>query len=85
MEYVAICLIKIVERVSQSSELLDELCKHELIHQVIHLIDLNSRITISQPIYKVGKCFVILLLKPAFHILLLARSDLTFSFWFGRV
>ncbi|GLT72296.1 hypothetical protein SLA2020_442450 [Shorea laevis] len=52
VEYVAICLIKIVERVSLSSELLDELCKHELIHQVIHLIDLNSRITISRPIYK---------------------------------
>ncbi|KAG7964552.1 hypothetical protein I3843_09G176100 [Carya illinoinensis] len=51
VEYVAICLIKIVERVSQSSELLDELCQHRLIDQVIHLIDLNCRTTISRPIY----------------------------------
>ncbi|KAB1223893.1 E3 ubiquitin-protein ligase UPL4 [Morella rubra] len=51
VEHVAMCLIKIVERVGQSSELLDELCKHGLIHQVIHLIDLNSRTTISRPIY----------------------------------
>jgi E3 ubiquitin-protein ligase TRIP12 len=51
VEYVAICLIKIVERVSQSSETLDELCKNGLIGQIVHLIDLNSRTTVSRPIY----------------------------------
>ncbi|XP_050242873.1 E3 ubiquitin-protein ligase UPL4 isoform X2 [Quercus robur] len=51
VEYVAICLIKIVEQVSQSSEMLDELCKNALIGQIVHLLDLNSRTTVSRPIY----------------------------------
>ncbi|OMO73502.1 E3 ubiquitin-protein ligase [Corchorus olitorius] len=51
VESVATCLIKIADRFCQSSEMLEELCKHELINQVTHLINLNSRITISQPIY----------------------------------
>ncbi|KAJ4704835.1 E3 ubiquitin-protein ligase UPL4 [Melia azedarach] len=51
VESVAICLIKVVEQFSQSSEMLDELCRHGLIHQATHLINLNSRTTLSKPIY----------------------------------
>ncbi|XWS59721.1 hypothetical protein CRYUN_Cryun08bG0146300 [Craigia yunnanensis] len=51
VESVATCLIKIYERMCESSEMLEELCKHELINQVTHLMNLNSRNTISQPIY----------------------------------
>ncbi|XP_057984014.1 E3 ubiquitin-protein ligase UPL4 isoform X2 [Malania oleifera] len=51
VESVASCLIKVVEQVNRSSEMLDELCKHGLIHQAAHLIDLSSRITLCQPIY----------------------------------
>ncbi|KAK8561866.1 hypothetical protein V6N13_148987 [Hibiscus sabdariffa] len=51
VESVATCLIKISERMCQSSELLEELCKHELIYQVTHLLKLNSRTTVSQPTY----------------------------------
>lgn len=53
VENVAICLIKIAERVGHSPEMLDELCKHGLINQATHLIHLNSRTTLSQPIYNV--------------------------------
>lgn len=51
VENVAICLIKIAERVSQLSEMLDELCEHGLINQATHLVQLNSRTTLSQPVY----------------------------------
>ncbi|KAF7818581.1 E3 ubiquitin-protein ligase UPL4 [Senna tora] len=51
VEYVATCLIKIVERAGESSQLLDELCKHGLIQQVTDLLSLNGRTTLSQPIY----------------------------------
>ncbi|XP_027363049.1 E3 ubiquitin-protein ligase UPL4 [Abrus precatorius] len=51
VENVATCLIKIVERVAQSSEMLDELCKHGLIQHVTHLLSLNGRTTLSQLIY----------------------------------
>ncbi|PRQ43454.1 putative aminoacyltransferase, E1 ubiquitin-activating enzyme [Rosa chinensis] len=51
VENVAICLIRITERVSQSSEMLDELCKHGLIRQATHFMSLNSRTTLSQPIH----------------------------------
>ncbi|EEF37151.1 ubiquitin protein ligase E3a, putative [Ricinus communis] len=51
VESVVICLMKIAERVSQSSEMMDEFCKHGLIDQAAHLIHLNSRTTLSQPIY----------------------------------
>lgn len=51
VENVATCLIKIVDRVSQSSEILDKLCEHGLIQQVTHLLRLNSRTTLSQIIY----------------------------------
>lgn len=53
VENVVICLMKIAERVSHSSEMLDELCKHGIINQATHLIHLNSRTTLSQPIYNV--------------------------------
>ncbi|KAJ9181624.1 hypothetical protein P3X46_009736 [Hevea brasiliensis] len=51
VENVVICLMKIAERVSQSSEMLVELCKHGIVNQAMHLIHLNSRTTLSQPIY----------------------------------
>ncbi|KAK7267606.1 hypothetical protein RIF29_20284 [Crotalaria pallida] len=51
VENVATCLIKIVERVAQSSEMLDELCKHGLIQQVTHLLSSNGRTTLSRLTY----------------------------------
>ncbi|KAG4383684.1 hypothetical protein GLYMA_13G136900v4 [Glycine max] len=51
VENVATCLIKIVERVVQSSEMLDELCNHGLIPQVTHLLSLNGRTSLSPLIY----------------------------------
>ncbi|KAJ7972450.1 E3 ubiquitin-protein ligase [Quillaja saponaria] len=51
VENVATCLIKIVEQVSKSTEMLDEVCKHGLIHQATHVISLNGWTTLSQPIY----------------------------------
>lgn len=50
VESVASCFIKVVEQVSQSPKVLEELCQHGLIHQVTHLVDLRSQITLSQPI-----------------------------------
>ncbi|KAL8149850.1 hypothetical protein AgCh_006752 [Apium graveolens] len=50
VENVAICLIKIAKQVCHSSEKLDELCKHGLIHQATHLIDLSSQTTLSAPV-----------------------------------
>ncbi|KAK9158171.1 hypothetical protein Scep_004745 [Stephania cephalantha] len=50
VDNVCLCLMIIVERVSNSSELLDELSKHGLIHQVLHLISSKSFIAISQHI-----------------------------------
>ncbi|KAL7195450.1 hypothetical protein ACSBR1_035636 [Camellia fascicularis] len=51
VENVATCLIKIAERARHTSDMLDELCKHGLIHQATHLIDLNCRTTLCQPVY----------------------------------
>ncbi|KAK7393587.1 hypothetical protein VNO78_22145 [Psophocarpus tetragonolobus] len=51
VENVATCLIKIVERVAQSPERLDELCNHGLIQQVTHILSLNGRTALSQLIY----------------------------------
>ncbi|KAL6998251.1 E3 ubiquitin-protein ligase upl4 [Sarracenia purpurea var. burkii] len=51
VENVATCLIKIVERVHLPSDMLDEICRHGLIHQTTHLIDLNCRTTLCQPVY----------------------------------
>ncbi|KAK1400109.1 HECT-type E3 ubiquitin transferase [Heracleum sosnowskyi] len=50
VENVAICLIKIAKQVCHCSEKLDELCKHGLIHQATHLIDLSSQTTLSAPV-----------------------------------
>nr|VDC85060.1 unnamed protein product [Brassica oleracea] len=51
VESVAICLTKITDQVSESPEMLDQLCSHGLIHQSIHLLNLNGRTTLSQPVY----------------------------------
>ncbi|PWA53720.1 ubiquitin-protein ligase 4 [Artemisia annua] len=51
VEHVANCLIKITEQVHQRPNMLDELSKHGLIHQVAHLIDLKSRTTLSQSVH----------------------------------
>lgn len=51
VESVVTCLIKIGEQVCHSSDMLDEVCRHGLIQQALHLIDLNSRTTLGQPIY----------------------------------
>ncbi|KAJ9559067.1 hypothetical protein OSB04_013681 [Centaurea solstitialis] len=51
VEHVATCLIKIAARVHQSPDMLDELSKHGLIHQVAHLIDLNSRTTLCHSVH----------------------------------
>ncbi|CAI0471551.1 unnamed protein product [Linum tenue] len=51
VENAATCLIKIAERVSHSQEMLDDLCKHGLVNQAAHLVQWNSRTTLSQPIY----------------------------------
>ncbi|KAH9605620.1 hypothetical protein KSS87_002672 [Heliosperma pusillum] len=51
VELVVTCLIKIVDRVKGSREMLAELYNHGFIDQATHLINLNSRITLSQPTY----------------------------------
>ncbi|KAI3696775.1 hypothetical protein L6452_29309 [Arctium lappa] len=51
VEHAATCLIKIAARVHQSPETMDELSKHGLIHQVAHLIDLNSRTTLCHSVH----------------------------------
>ncbi|CAL5380626.1 unnamed protein product [Camellia sinensis] len=51
VENVATCLIKIAEGARHTSDMLDELCKHGLIHQATHLIDLNCRTILCQPVY----------------------------------
>ncbi|KAJ8532872.1 hypothetical protein K7X08_015761 [Anisodus acutangulus] len=51
VESVATCLIKIVERVCHSSDMLDQICKHGVVQQVTHVIELNGRTTVSQSVY----------------------------------
>ncbi|CAH8269838.1 unnamed protein product [Arabidopsis lyrata] len=51
VENVAICLTKIADQVSESPAMLDQLCRHGLINQSTHLLNLNSRTTLSQPVY----------------------------------
>lgn len=51
VETVALILMRIVECLSRCSEMLDELCKHGVIHQSTHLLALHSRATLSQPTY----------------------------------
>ncbi|KAK7337028.1 hypothetical protein VNO77_17586 [Canavalia gladiata] len=48
VENAAACLVKIVQQVDRSSEMLDELCKHGLIEQVTHLLSLNGQRTLQQ-------------------------------------
>nr|GEY84580.1 E3 ubiquitin-protein ligase UPL4 isoform X1 [Tanacetum cinerariifolium] len=62
VKHVANCLIKIMEQVHQLSNMLDELSKHGLIHQVAHLIDLKSHTTLS---YFVHTGLIRLLVKLA--------------------
>jgi len=52
------CLIKIVDSVYQSSELLDELCKHGLIQHVTLLLSSNGQTTLSEPTYYVSNFFL---------------------------
>lgn len=54
VEHVATCLIKIEERVQESNEMLDELSKRGLIHQVAYLIDLINRTTLSYSVHTVS-------------------------------
>ncbi|XP_058110158.1 E3 ubiquitin-protein ligase UPL4 [Magnolia sinica] len=51
VEAVALCLIRMVECLSCSSETLDELCKHRLIQQSTQLIALDSQMTLNQLTY----------------------------------
>lgn len=77
VENVAICLIKIVERVSQSSEMLDDLCKHGLIQQTINLLNSNGRTAKSLSVNNV--CFSILLMffVCLIHMMLTVRVIFT--------
>lgn len=54
VETVALILKRIAACSSCSSEMLDELCKHGVIHQSAHLLASHSRMTLSQPTYTVG-------------------------------
>ncbi|XP_075474736.1 E3 ubiquitin-protein ligase UPL4-like isoform X1 [Primulina tabacum] len=48
VESVATCLIRIVEQVYHSPDMLDEICRHGLVQRAVHLIGLNSRTTLCQ-------------------------------------
>ncbi|EPS57593.1 hypothetical protein M569_17224, partial [Genlisea aurea] len=49
VESVAICLIRIGDKVHHSSDMLDEFCKHGLIEHAINLIGFDSRTVVSAP------------------------------------
>ncbi|KAL8152697.1 hypothetical protein V2J09_010457 [Rumex salicifolius] len=51
VENVVTCLLKIVERVKDSPDMLNELCKHGLVKHTMHLIGSNTRTTLSQTTY----------------------------------
>ncbi|XP_008805036.2 E3 ubiquitin-protein ligase UPL4-like [Phoenix dactylifera] len=51
VETVATCLIRITECFTHSPELLDVLCKHEVVHKTLHLIAIDGRISLSQATY----------------------------------
>ncbi|KAL6011107.1 E3 ubiquitin-protein ligase upl4 [Asimina triloba] len=51
VEAVSLCLMRIVERLSHSSGMLDELCKHGVIHQSTQLISSGSQMSLSQVTY----------------------------------
>jgi len=72
VEKVAVCFIKIVDNVHQSSELMEELCNHGLIRQVTLLLSSNGQTTLSQLTYNVSNFLSVI------HILNL-------SIWFCEV
>ncbi|CAI9293823.1 unnamed protein product [Lactuca saligna] len=78
VEHVATCLIKIAERVQESSEMLDEHSKHGLIHQVEYHIDLINHTTLS---YSVHTGLIGLLVKLAFGSMVAVKTlfDLNIS------
>lgn len=53
VESAAACLVKIADGVGHSADMLDELCKHGLVQQAAHLINLNSRTSLCHQIYLV--------------------------------
>lgn len=84
VENVAICLIRITERVSQSSEMLDELCKRGLIEQTTHLVNSNSRTNLSLPVYNVRySCYLCLQGLALCHALLTLIDGLNILYGFG--
>lgn len=59
VESAATCLTRIADQFSQSSDMMEELCKRGLITQATRLIDSSSRITLSQPVHNVCKFVVV--------------------------
>ncbi|XP_008783678.1 E3 ubiquitin-protein ligase UPL4-like [Phoenix dactylifera] len=51
VETVATCLIRIADSFSHSPGLLDELCKHGVIHKSVRLIAIDGRMSLSQSTY----------------------------------
>ncbi|GJS65318.1 hypothetical protein Tco_0679882 [Tanacetum coccineum] len=78
VEHVANYLIKITERVHQLPNMLDELSKHGLIHQVSHLIDLKSHTTLSQSVH-IGLIGLLVKLASGSMIAIEAFFDLNIS------
>lgn len=83
VENAATCLIKIAERVCHSSDMLDELSKHGLIHQAIHLVNVNCRTTLCQPIYSVCSLLISFLLDSCFISYCVCLSVLLSCYWFA--
>ncbi|GAB2272343.1 E3 ubiquitin-protein ligase upl4 [Dionaea muscipula] len=51
VEKVATCLIKIVDRVKSSPEMLNALCAQGVANQVTHLLNLNCRVNLSKSVH----------------------------------
>ncbi|KAL5716115.1 HECT-type E3 ubiquitin transferase [Ranunculus cassubicifolius] len=51
VEIVCTCLIRIVKKVGRSPEMLDEICKHGLVHQAANLIALDSGNILTQQVH----------------------------------
>ncbi|GAB2254951.1 hypothetical protein Droror1_Dr00008729 [Drosera rotundifolia] len=51
VEKAATCLMKIVERVKNSPDMMSVLCAQGVVNQVTHLLNINGRINLSKPIY----------------------------------
>ncbi|KAG1365699.1 E3 ubiquitin-protein ligase UPL4 [Cocos nucifera] len=71
VETVATCLIRISDCFTHSPELLDEMCRHEVVHKSLHLIAIDGRISLSQATYTV---FLSLLTKLATSSLIAVRT-----------